>query len=328
MQLLLKMQQLLAFALHHARHGYSRPAAHHLGYVVGGDLLAYHGVVALRPLELVLYVLYVVLEHAQFAVAYLSHPFVVAFTLRALRLILQLLHLELVLLNAVHQFFLTFPFGTVSLLLVFQFGNVLVELFYLGLVVLAFDSLALNLELFQPSGYLVELLRNRVALHAQFGSRLIHKVDSLVGKEAVGDVTLGEFHGSDASIVLYTHLMVVLVAFLQTTQYAYRAQLVGLVHHNGLETPFESLVLLEVLLILVESRRAYAPQLATCKCGLQNVGGVHGAFASSGTHKRVYLVYEEDDAPLAVGHFLDDTLQTLLKLALVFGSGDECSHVE
>ena len=89
-----------------------------------------------------------------------------------------------------------------------------VELFYFGLVVLALYGLSLYLELLEAARYLVELLWDGVALHAELGGSLVHKVDCLVGEEAVGDVTLGEFHCGNARIVLYSHLVVVLVAFL------------------------------------------------------------------------------------------------------------------
>ena len=40
------------------------------------------------------------------------------------------------------------------------------------------------------------------------------------------------------------------------------------------------------------------------------------------------LVDEEDDLSSAVDHFLDDSLEPFLKLALVLRSGDEGSHVQ
>ena len=75
------MEQLLALALHHPRHGYARPAAHHLGDVVGGHLLADEGLAALRGLELRGDVVDVVLQALQLAVFYLGHLGVVALAL-------------------------------------------------------------------------------------------------------------------------------------------------------------------------------------------------------------------------------------------------------
>ena len=42
-QFLLQMQQFFAFALHHAGHGYARPAGHDVGNVVGRHLFLHHG---------------------------------------------------------------------------------------------------------------------------------------------------------------------------------------------------------------------------------------------------------------------------------------------
>ena len=195
-------------------------------------------------------------------------------------------------------------------------------------VVLALDGLAFNLKLLQLTCNLVKLLRHRVALHAELCRSLIHKVDGLVGKETVGDVTLGELYGGNAGIVLNTHLVVVLITFLQATKYRDGRKLVRLVDHNSLETTLKSLVLLEVFLILVECGCAYAAKLATCKCRLKDVGSVHGSLATACTHKSVNLVDEEDDATVGIGNFLDDAFESLLKLALVLGTSHKRTHIQ
>ena len=199
---------------------------------------------------------------------------------------------------------------------------------YLGLVALALDGLALYFQLCQFARNLVQFLRHAVALHAQLGGRLVHQVDGLVGQEAFADVTLRELHGGNAGIVLYAHLVVVLVALFQSAQDADGTQLVGLVDHDGLEASLQRLVLLEVFLILVERGGSDGAQFAACQCGLQDVGSVHGPLAAAGTHQRVYLVDEEDDASLGLRHLVDDALQSLLELTLVFGTGHQCPHVE
>ena len=180
----------------------------------------------------------------------------------------------------------------------------------------------------QLTGDFVEFLRHRVALHTQLGSGFVHQVDGLVGQEPFGDITLGELYGGDAGIILYTHLVVVLVAFLQTSQDRDGRELVGLVHHDRLEASLQGLVLFEVFLIFVQGRCTDGPQLPSRQCRLEDVGGIHGTFATAGTHEGVYLVDEKDDVAVAARHLLDDGLQTLLKLTLVFCTGHQCAHVE
>ena len=226
MEFFLQVEELVALALHHPRHGDSRPAAHHLGDIVGSHLLADEFLATLRLVELLLYGLDVGVYLLQFAVAYLRHELVVALALGALGVKLQLLYLLLVLLDLVDQGLLGLPFGSESFHLVLQFGYLaldVVELLQVGVLLgrsrlhLALHRLALDLLLLQLSLQFVQFLRHGVALHTEFGSSLIHEVDGLVGEETVCDVAFRELHGSDAGVVLDTHLVVVLVALLQST---------------------------------------------------------------------------------------------------------------
>ena len=102
----------------------------------------------------------------------------------------------------------------------------------------------------------------------------------------------------------------------------------GLAHVDGLEAPLEGGVLLDVLLVLVERRRAHAAQLAAGEHGLEHVRGVHRALGRSRAHDRVQLVDEEDDLALGLGHLLEDGLQPVLELAAVLGARDERAEVE
>ena len=326
-QLLLQMQQFLALALQHSCHRDACPAAHHLGNVVGGHLLAHH-TAAFTLCQLLCQAVDVVLKSLQPAVPYLCHPCVVALALGTFCLELQLFHLLLVLLNLVHQTLLALPFSTELVLALTQFGNVLVQLRQFSLVVLALYSLAFNLQLLQLSHDVVKFLRNRIALHAQFRCGLVHQVDCLVGQEPVADVTLREFHRCYAGIILDTHLVVVLITLLQSAQYAYCRHLVRLVNHHRLETALQSLVLLEILLVLVKSGGTYRAQFATRKSRFQNVRCVHSTLSAAGTHQGVNLIDEEDYASVALCHLVDDALQSLLKLTFILRSCEQGTHVE
>ena len=343
MEFVFEVQQLLALTLHHLRHRDARPAANHLGDIVGSDLFAHHSVAALGTPQLLLDMVYVVLDALQATVAYLGHTAIIALALSLVGLKLQVLHLLLVLLDLVDQSLLGLPLSPVLALLLTQLGNLLVQFVErvvqigsriilgaaaLAVLDLAAYCLALYLKLFQMAVYLVELLGHRVALHAQLGGSLVHQVYRLVGQEPVRDISLGELDGCDARIVLDTHLVVVLIALLQATQDADGIYLVGLVDHNRLETAFERLVLLKVLLILIERGGTDSPQFATCQGRLEDVGGIHGTFATAGTHERVDFVDEKDDVAVGLGDLLDDALESLLKLTLVLGTSHERAHVE
>ena len=81
-------------------------------------------------------------------------------------------------------------------------------------------------------------------------------------------------------------------------------------------------------MILVQRCGTDGTQFAAGQGRLQDVGGIHSPLAAAGTHQRVYLVDEQDDASLGLRHLVDDRLQTFLELALVLGTGHQCAHVE
>ena len=264
----------------------------------------------------------------QLAIPYLSHSLVVAFPLSFLGLETQVLHHLLVLLYLVYKRTLALPFGAEGLLLILQFGYLLVKECNLLRIVLPLDSLTLYFKLLQPARKLVQLLGHGVVLHTQLCRSLIHEVNGFVWQEAVAYIAFRQLYSRYAGIVLNTHLVVVLITLLQSSQYADGISLVRLVDGHCLEASLQRLVLLEVFLILIESGGTDSPQLASCQRRLQDVGGIHGPLASSCPHKGMNLVDEQYDVAIGSSNLLDDSLQPLLKLSLVFGSSHQGTHIE
>ena len=186
----------------------------------------------------------------------------------------------------------------------------------------------LDLELAHAPVGLVELDGRRVDLHAQPRRRLVDEVDRLVGEEAVGDVAVGEHGRGDERRVADLDAVVRLVALLQAAQDRDRVGDRGLADEDGLEAPLERRVLLDVLAVLVERRRADRAQLAAREHRLQQVGGVDGALRRAGADDRVQLVDEEDDVAGRVLDLREDGLEPLLELAAVLRPGEERADVE
>ena len=291
-QFILQVQQFLAFALHHLLYGDARPTAYDIGYIISSNLLFQHSFCALGLFQLLLGGLYILLQLLQLAVANLSYLGIVALTFGSLSLKLQAFYLLFVLLDVVQQVLLALPLLLEVILLRLQFLNLLVQCLQLGLVALTLDGLTFNLQLFQTTAYLIQFLWYRVAFHTQLGSCLVHQVYGLVRQETFCNVTCGQLYGGYDGIILYTYVVMVLVALLQTTQDADAGQTVGLVHHNGLEPTLQCLIHLKVLLVLIQCSGAYAAQFSSCQGRLQDVGSIHGALALACAHQRVYLIYE------------------------------------
>ena len=128
--------------------------------------------------------------------------------------------------------------------------------------------------------------------------RLVDQVDRLVGQEPIGDVAVRQHGRGDQRRVLDLHAVVDLVALAQAAQDADRVLDRRLADHDRLEAALERRVLLDVLAILVERRRADRVQLAAREHRLEHVGGVHRPFRGAGADDGVQLVDEEDHLAL------------------------------
>ena len=186
----------------------------------------------------------------------------------------------------------------------------------------------LDLQLEDASLDDVDLRRHRVDLDAQLARRLVDEVDRLVGQEAVGEVAVRQHGGGDERRVLDAHAVVHLVALLEAAQDADGVLDARFGHVDLLEAPLERRVLLDVLAVLVERRRADHPQLAAGEHRLDHVAGVHRPFGRAGADDGVQLVDERDDLAGSVGDLLEHRLEPLLELAAVLGAGDHRRQVE
>jgi hypothetical protein len=97
---------------------------------------------------------------------------------------------------------------------------------------------------------------------------------------------------------------------------------------DRLKAPFERRILLDILAVFVQCRRAHAMQFAARQGRLQHVGGVHRAFRFPSADERVQFVDEQDDAVGARRNLLQYRLQPLLELAAVFGARQHRPEVE
>ena len=122
--------------------------------------------------------------------------------------------------------------------------------------------------------------------------------------------------------------MVRLVALLQPAQDRDRVGDGRLADEHGLEAPLEGRILLDVLAVLVERRRADGAQLSAREHRLEQVSGRDGALGRAGADDRVQLVDEEDDLALRGGDLREHRLEPLLELAPVLGARDQRPDVE
>jgi len=199
----------------------------------------------------------------------------------------------------------------------------------LGSLVLFFlDRLALDLELDDATIQLVHHFRLGIDFHLDAGRSFVDQVDGLVRQEAIGDVAMAQLGGSNDGRVGDIDAVVQLVLFLQAAQDGDGRFDARLLDQHLLETTLQCGILLDVLAVFVQRRRADAVQFATGQGRLQHVAGVDGTFGLAGADHGVQFVDEQDDASFVLRHFLEDRLQAFLELAAILGAGQQAGHVE
>ena len=331
-ELVLHVQQLLALALDELRDGNARPLGDDLGDLLAVDLFLHkRGALGLTTAERLLGRLQALLEIAQVAVLDARRALEVAAALRLLELDVLLLDLGLHALDGVELLLLNLPSRGHRAVLLVEVGELLLDraeaLLALG-VLLELERLALDLELHHAALDLVELRWHRVVLDAQLRRRFIEQIDRLVRQEAVCDVALRQRRGRDDRAVLDAHAVVRLVALLEAAQNRDRVGEARLTDEHRLEPPLERGVLLDMLAVLVERRRADAAELAARKRRLQQLPRADSAFALPCADDRVELVDEQDDAALARRDLAEHGLQALFELAAILGAREQLADIE
>ena len=174
---------------------------------------------------------------------------------------------------------------------------------------------------------LAQLRRRGHAGNTQASAGLVHQVNSLIRKESVRDVAVGQLGGGLDRSVGNDDAVVGLVAIAQTLEDAHGLFDAGLVNLHRLETTFKSRILFDVLTVLVAGGCADSLQLAARKHGLEHLRGVNGTFRSTCTDQGVDLVDEEDDVAAST-NFLEDLLEALFEVTAVARASDQRAHIE
>ena len=151
----------------------------------------------------------------------------------------------------------------------------------------------------------------------------VDQVDRLVGQLTIGDVAVRQRRGRDDRGIGDLDTVVNFVAFLQAAQNRDRVLDRRLFDQHFLETTLECCVLLEVLAVLVERRRADAMQFAARQCGLQHVAGIHRTFGLAGADHRVQLVDEQDDLAFLFREVAEHRLQAFFEFAAELRARDQ-----
>ena len=327
---IIKVEQLLALALHELCNGYTGPFCDYGRYLFLG-----HGVVDKGIFGALLALLFGFCEtffkRGQIVIFEFCRFFVFVVKLSLLNICVSLLDFRLELLDLVNALLFGLPARLHLVELVFVFGELGAELLktLLGeLIRFLFQSHLFDFKLHYLAAYIVKLRGHGVDLGADGSARLIDKVDCLVGQETVGNISVRKGSGGDKCTVVYANAVINFIALLESSEYRNRVFNSRLVYHNGLKTTLKSGVLFNIFAVFIERSCADAVQLAPCKHGLQKVTCVHAAFGLACADYRVQLIDEEQYPALGFLYLFEHSLESLFKLAAVLRAGDKRTHIK
>ena len=328
-QLVLQVQGLGALALRQLADRDPRPAGDDAADLVLRHAVADQGQVV--ALQRVLLLLQFLAEGGQFTVLQLGRPVQVPVLLRDLDLPADRVDLLADPGEALHLRLLILPAGLLHAELVLQLRELLLQLLQAlpaqGVLFLL-QRCDFDLHLEDPALLLVQLLRKGIHLRLDERAGFIDQIDRLIREKTVRNIPVGQHRRAHERVVHDLDAVVDLVALFQASQDRDGVLHGRLRHKDRLEAALQSGVLLDILPVLLEGRRADAVQLASGQHGLEHVAGVHGALGLAGADDGVQFVHEEQDLPVAVLHVLEDRLQALLELASVLGARHQGAHIQ
>ena len=330
MQAIFHLQQFFALALHHLGHRNAGRPRHDLGNFLDANLRAQQ-LILLRALIGGLGHLQLCFKLRQLAILQLGHFIQFAFALHANHLGLELVDLLLDVRATLRLRFLSLPDFFEIVIVTLQLGEFILDQLHAllrGLILFLAHRQTLDLQLDHAPTELVHDFRLGIHFHADTCGRLVDQVDGLVRQETIGDVAMAQLGRRDDGRVGNLDAVMQFVTLLQAAQDGNRALDRRLIDQHFLEASFERGVLLDILAILVERGRADAVQLAARQGGLQHIASVHRALGLACANHGVQFIDENDDTPFVQRDFLEHGFESLLKLAAILGTGNQCRHVE
>src|SRR3989344_7247489 len=151
---------------------------------------------------------------------------------------------------------------------------------------------------------------------------LVDEVDSFVRQESFGDVACRKLHRGYHGVVSDVHAVVELVALLETPQYRNGVFDRWLVDVDRLKAAGERRIVLDVLLVLLDSGRADDADITARERRLQHVGRVHRALGGTRSHERVNFVDKKNYFSLGTFDFFHDRLEALFEFAAILCTRD------
>ena len=96
---------------------------------------------------------------------------------------------------------------------------------------------------------------------------------------------------------------------------------------DGLETPLQGTVLLDILAVFIQRRGADTLNLAAGQCRFEHIGRIYGSLGRASTHQGVQFIDENDDV-FRLHNLLHDRLHARLELSAILRAGYQCPEIQ
>ena len=157
MQLCFQVHQLLPFTLQHPRHRDTGPPTNHIGYLFGGYLFIHHRGVLLDLRQFVLEIFDRLFSLRDLPITKLGNQAKITLTVSLISFQFHRFYLLFLVLDLIHKVLFGLPLGFHVAAFIIQIGDLFIQIFQLGLVILPLDRLAFNLQLPDPAFNLFQI---------------------------------------------------------------------------------------------------------------------------------------------------------------------------
>ena len=188
---IVQMKDLITLALCQLCNRNTCPSGHDSGNLFISDTFTKNRILFSMDTRLFLFQLF--LQLRQLAVLKFSSLVQIIIPLSQLNLLVQVFNLFTQALQLLNILLLIVPFSLLNLEIFSQFGNLMgnvLQTFLTELVVLFLQSSFLNLQLHDLTRNLIQLCRHRIKFCLDHCTGFIHKVDCLIRKETIGNVSM------------------------------------------------------------------------------------------------------------------------------------------
>ena len=231
----------------------------------------------------------------------------------------------------VHAGFFILPLRFLGSELLLEFREFLLKVLkalHAQFIIFFLERGLLDLQLQDLPLHLIEFCGKGVHLSLDQRACFVYKVDSFIRQESVGDIAVGKNRSAYKRVVHDLDAVIHFIALLESSQDRDSVLNSRFIYHDGLESSLQCRVFLDILSVLLESRRAYAMKFAPCQHGFEHISGVHCAFRLARAHNGVKLVDKENDLAVALTHIFQHGLESFLKFTSVFCPRYQGAHIE